>query len=574
MLLSGGRNATKLGVMMMPINNAARFVPMMFRAQISNRCQLQRIPNPREEKEPDVLPWAREWTQEIYPALPPSGETIQEREYQISWRMISNSGVDDGIIRPVIGARGWPYYPGSGMKGVFLRACTLAQAERYCGKKTDRNDSDPGILRFHGGYPIDRSWTNGLVDIVHPQQSKQVGTQEDRASAFAMISLYQPTLKFGISSTIDLEITEWNEIWQIWEKALQKGIGGRIVAGYGQVDAATNKKPLYQCNLKGRGQAAKLLDRTGEFRPNIFRAALRGHALRIFGGLTDANSANRLVGELFGSIDRGGAEGLLSLNFATNELTQSTFAANTRWEQACHNVTGEVSWHVTRTLEQEQRLILKKLIITLTHFAMVFGGFGKSWRRADHRLFWEGYYDRNDKPLIGCHWQWADDSDLIRDRSWHLWKLDQIPKRIDKLREIAGEWMRLRQFTPAEPAPWRESWCPERVQVWARTASDRNDSTAIEWLHGDYAYGQAIYESALTGYMGQTGRIWHRMYPVIALVKNPDNLEEIITKRPREQFVEILTIFPDPNIPQCQPFIEYLTEQSQYEGTFEKVWGN
>jgi CRISPR-associated protein Cmr6 len=33
------------------------------------------------------------------------------------------------------------------------------------------------------------------------------------------------------------------------------------------------------------------VDGTGEFRPNVFRAAIRGHALRIFGGLTDERTA-------------------------------------------------------------------------------------------------------------------------------------------------------------------------------------------------------------------------------------------------------------------------------------------
>jgi CRISPR-associated protein Cmr6 len=558
--------------MMMPIDNAARLVPMMFRAQIENRCQLQRIPTQRGIQA-DILPWAQEWTQEVYPELPANGENVRSRAYDISWRMVSNSGVDDAIIRPVIGARGWPYYPGSGMKGVFRRACDAAQKQRYCGEKTGSNDYNPGILRFHGGYPVDDSWTEDLVDIVHPQQSKQVGI-EGGGAAFAMISLYQPTLRFGISSTIELAATEWDEIWQIWEKALQRGIGGRIVAGYGQIDAAPTTQPFYRCKLKGRGQAAKLLDGTGEFRPNIFRAALRGHALRIFGGLTDANSAKRLVGDLFGSIDGGGAEGLLSMNFITEDLNLSTFAKGRQYEQPCYNVTGDLNWSVTRKLSKEQSLALKKLVTGLTHFATIFGGFGKSWRRADHRLFMEDYYENNNNPLIGCHWEWADNADIQRDRNYHIWKLDQVPKRIDKLREIALEWMELHQIKSKHPEPWRESWHPDRVQVWGRIADRSDDSVAIHWLHGNYAPDRTIYESAITGRMGQVGRIWHRMYPAIALVV-PDRTKptEVIAKR-KSQFVELLTIFPDRNIPQCQPFINYLTEQSQYEGTFEKVWGN
>jgi CRISPR-associated protein Cmr6 len=554
---------------MMPIENAARLVPMMFRAQIVDRCQLQRIPNPREHRESDILPWAREWTQEVYPELPITNGKVREEKYQINWRMISNSGVDDAIIRPVIGARGWPYYPGSGMKGVFRRACTKDQSDRYCGEKKSKNDYEPGILRFHGGYPIDDSWQDGLVDIVHPQQSKQVGI-EGRGSAFAMISLYQPTLRFGISSTIDLDQAEWDEIWKIWDKAIQKGIGGRISSGYGQTNTRSETPLIYRCQLKGRGQAAKLLDGSGEFRPNIFRASLRGHALRIFGGLTDASSAQKLVGELFGSIDRGGLEGLLSLNFIEEDVTQSTFAAETRWEQPSYMAAGEINWHLTGKLDPERCLALKNLVTALTHFAMILGGFGKSWRRADHRLFFEEYYSDNDKPLIGCHWQWADDLTLQEDRLWHSYKLEQIQPRIDKFRQAALTWMELQGSQPKASTEWRESWHPDRVQVWGRIAEDKDHSIAIDWLHGSYCNPSTIKGSQLTGQMGTVGRIWHRMYPVIALGKNEANPKQPIVKR-RNQFIELFTIFPDTDIPQSQPFLTFLKEE---QNDFTKVWGN
>ena len=552
---------------MMSIENADRLVPMMFRAQIVDRCQLQRIPNPRENRESDILPWAREWTQEVYPELPITHGKVREEKYQINWRMISNSGVDDAIIRPVIGARGWPYYPGSGMKGVFRRACTKDQSDRYCGEKKSKNDYEPGILRFHGGYPIDASWQEGLVDIAHPQPSKQVGV-EGRGSAFAMISLYQPTIRFGISSSIDLEPAEWEDIWKIWDRAIQKGIGGRISAGYGQTNTRSETPPIYRCQLKGQGQAAKLLNGTGEFRPNIFRAALRGHALRIFGGLTDAISAQQLVGDLFGSIDRGGSEGLLSLNFIEREVILGTFAEGRRYEQPTYAATGEVNWHVTRELEQDRRLALKKLVTGLTHFSMIFGGFGKSWRRADHRLFFEDYYEDGNKPLIGCHWQWADDLTLQRDASWHLWKLNQIPVRIDKLREIALNWMQLQGLEPKAHTSWRESWHPDSVQVWGRIADRADDSIAILWFHDYYNNRQSI-KYTLAGKMNQVGRIWHRMYPVITLEKNEANPKKYIV-RERIQFIELFTIFPNSAIPECEPFINFLQSQDD----FIKVWGN
>lgn len=87
--------------------------------------------------------------------MPEFGAQVKTRAFSLSWRFVSNGGQDDGMIRPVIGARGLPFYPGSSMKGVFRRASTPQQAERYCGKVLAGGDYEPGILRFHGGYPAD-----------------------------------------------------------------------------------------------------------------------------------------------------------------------------------------------------------------------------------------------------------------------------------------------------------------------------------------------------------------------------------------------------------------------------------
>jgi CRISPR-associated protein Cmr6 len=157
-------------------------VPMMFRAQVGGRCQLQRL---QKHEEPDIVQWADEWVDKVYPELPALGEQVKSRDYTIAWRLITNSGVDDSVIRPVIGARGWVFYPGSSMKGLFRRACTKAQAEKYCGRTLKAGDWAPGSLRFQGGYPIDTSWTEGLVDIVHPQQGWQVEDQSKKSAAFA-----------------------------------------------------------------------------------------------------------------------------------------------------------------------------------------------------------------------------------------------------------------------------------------------------------------------------------------------------------------------------------------------------
>lgn len=264
-------------------------VPLMFQAQISGRGQIQYIRNPEQSER-----WVDEWLEAAAIEPPKFSSNVKTKEYQITWRFVSNSGQDEDIIRPVIAAKGFPFYPGASMKGAFLRACTPEQAKKYCGGKLTNNDTQPGILRFHGGYPKDAIWVEEpLIDVVHPQQDWQVKNNGSH-SAFIQISLYKPTLVFGISSTKKLDTSEWEIIWSIWDKAIEKGIGSRVSAGYGQPINHPETK-LVTVNLRGQGLASQLIDKTGEFRPNTFKAALRGHTLRLFSSVTDETTAEELT---------------------------------------------------------------------------------------------------------------------------------------------------------------------------------------------------------------------------------------------------------------------------------------
>jgi CRISPR-associated protein Cmr6 len=235
-------------------------VPLMYRAQMEGRCQLHRIYRPKDLteiqkqeglKEPQQYSerWVNQWL-EVQPNVenrtnypldistnePQSfinqdskshvqinplnnnnheqttNQYYQTHKYQISWRFVINGGKDDGIIRPLIGAFGLPFYPGSSMKGAFREACQREETakrlppgtgDRYCGTSTTNSDDDnsqPGILRFHGGYPINHNWHKNLVDIVHPQQDFQVKENAPH-SAYTLISLHQPEIEFTISTT-------------------------------------------------------------------------------------------------------------------------------------------------------------------------------------------------------------------------------------------------------------------------------------------------------------------------------------------------------------------------------------
>ncbi|MEL7036816.1 MAG: RAMP superfamily protein [Cyanobacteria bacterium J06592_8] len=559
---------------MVKIPDAANKIPMMFRAQTAGRCQLQRIDTQRtrNKEKQDVELWASEWIEKSYQNPPQFGEGVETRTYQINWRFVTNGGQDDGIIRPVIGAYGWPYYPGSSMKGIFQSACTPEQSQRYCGREIGKGDWEPGILRFHGGYPTNEDWQENLVDIVHPQQPWQVGMEDNKsAGAFALISLYQPQLVFGISAT---QPVDWDEVWKIWETALSKGIGCRVSTGYGQSENSP-EKPLYSTVLKGQGMAPKLLNGEGEFRPNIFRGAIRGHALRIFGGLTNADQAVELVETLFGGVQGQGSVGLLGMNFQAKSLEINPFGRGS-YEVPAYNVEGKLNWILTQSLPDSQQKGLTDLIKALTRFAMMFGGFGKSWRRADHRLFYPEYYNEDRKPLIGCHWQWSENLALLNDVK--VRNLDKAGAYIDYVRQVAMDWMELQGVTPTPnhyAENWREAWHPEQVQVWGRLADEAEDSRAIHWFHQPYRRGDrqfriqegTIYESHLTGEVSQVGRIWHRMYPMVILKKNPENPKKPIPKR-TPKYLEFLTFFSDSS-PDSHKFLDFLNSEQQ---AFQKLW--
>ncbi|MCW6051355.1 RAMP superfamily protein [Lyngbya sp. CCAP 1446/10] len=508
---------------MVNIPDAANLVPLMFQAQAKGRSQLQYA------AVQDAQECVSQWTNQTYADAPDLGESDSNKTktYQIQWRFVTNGGQFDGIIFPALGAFGLPFYPGSSMKGAFCQACTEEQKQRY---RLTKDLDEPSLLRFHGGYPVN-DWTQKLVDIVHPQQDFQV-KRDASHGAYALISLYRPEINFGISS--QLANTNWKEVWEIWEKALGAGIGCRVSSGYGQTNKITGDV-LYEVKLRGQGAASKLLDNKFEFRPNIFRASLRGHALRIFGGLNQALAEN-VVDELFGGI-RSGKEkvGLLGMAFVPDDP---------EWRSAdqedAYDVTGNLIWRLSGKLEKpEDKDSLVELVKKLTQFAMLLGGFGKSWRRADHRIFYPTYT----KHLIGCHWEWVNDSDN------QVGSLDHAASLIQEVQEAAKKWMDKRGFeinqiavsrspvpppTPVQiprspipaPAPvqdnstprlqrpvprpatvqdnstprlqipvprsaaqqteaaeaeiWREAWLEGKVQVWGRTAEE---SLVIPWLH-------------------------------------------------------------------------------------------
>ncbi|MBW4507988.1 MAG: hypothetical protein KME64_15965 [Scytonematopsis contorta HA4267-MV1] len=567
--------------------NESDRIPLMFQAQLPARGKIQYAGNPKpaakwvkqwlegcppiaEDTGKDVPAWKR---RAINPKikLPQFGKKVQTMEYTLTWRMVTSGGQDDGIIRPVIGAKGLPYYPGASMKGAFRRVCPLELLEKYCGSK-----DKPGILRFHGGYPVDMSWGDKkrLMDLVHAQEKKQIITNDVTTNANVQISLYKTTFKFGISASNYLTPEDWQEIQTIWEKALSQGIGSRVSAGYGYVKKVENGQEitiknrdniLLSVNLRGQGLASLLLtpdktEKIPEFRPNIFKAALRGHTLRLLAGVTDENTAQKITKQLWGGFEgKNAIVGKLGINFTPRELSFGEHRFGKDYMPTYDLKAGELDIITCACETEEEKEKLTKLAKQLIRFTLLLGGFGKSWRRVDHRKFYNQYFQHNSKAMIGCHWEFTKESvDLyILTNSPDL---QNISKFLINTQKKIIEWLEYNQIKPSHPIKtWREVWHPSKVQVFAKIVKQ---SEAVHWFHGEYLKNKSIKQTNLTGKISQVGRIWHRMYPRYVINKDR-NIIHI------GGYIELLTIFPDDS-PTTQDFLTFLNTDSS---GFIKVFG-
>ncbi|MCT0212423.1 MULTISPECIES: RAMP superfamily CRISPR-associated protein [unclassified Synechococcus] len=503
-------------------------VPMEYRAQVQGRCQRQKADLP------DAKIWIQEWKDSLPPSAPfkafqSDPKTARTFNYQVDWRLITNSGTDDGIIRPVIAAGGWPVIPGSSIKGLFRRGCGKTPLDKvditkWCGSSAGEADKDSksGILRFHGAWPVtaetNPEWKERLLDVAHPQQNWQLGFNEqsriekgrEKHNANAIVSLFRPMIQISITSTEALLDQEWDKIKLTLERGLAQGIGGRTSAGYGSIQGIS-ETPFLSIGLTGQGVASQLLDKTPEFRPNQFRAAIRGMAMRVLGGLTDDQITMGVVDHLFGGLGKSAPKvGLLMSQFTVQEYEQGSYGRG----QATYSVSGQLRWLINDSKRSSEDLdLLRNFLYKLHSLVMVLGGFGRGSRRLDHSCFplADGnFYRRNS---IGTHWQWLQPN--LLPPGLNPCSVEELNKLIADTRSIAGQYMKTKNFLQGSKlAPWREVIHPDRSLVWARKASGPNDSVSINWFH-DQEGPPCIKKTDLTGSMGKVGRIWSRMYPII-----------------------------------------------------------
>lgn len=510
-------------------------VPRMYRAQVQGRCSLQYIDSNKRrqntEREDDLKEWLEEW---LYPALDYNHEppvrnhspsycqsqaqlgldgSIYRIQLDFPFRLFSNCG-QDSINRPVIGKQGIPCLPGSSVKGLFRRACTDEQIQKYCGKKDVNDAAIPGTsgLRFHTAYPIG-NWGERILDVVHPQENYQIGGPEKKhESAHPLISLYKPRILFEFSAP-DTKSVNWQEVEQILQRALGAGIGGKTSTGYGISGYVSGQPPSApsfgshhrQFRLTGDGLNSKLLTQEPEFRPNLFKATLRSHARRLLAGASKkprptrpgqspTNPADSEVERLFGCTD---APGVIQV------IWQPTTLLENRPDQITYHADGVLHLAVDAEHPHASPPDDIHFALKLLQFAYIMGGFGKSWRRVWHHQFYPAYYQQGeDKYPIGCHWASPDIQTLST--------AEELNEFLADLHQLCRDRL---SSQGAHPLPWRESWHPNRVAVYCRPL---RDTAVIELFHDDTfkttpAIGGKNPGDSRPKFVSS---VWHRMVPI------------------------------------------------------------
>jgi len=515
-------------------------VPMMYRAQVQGRCSLQYGKNNK-----DLDRWTQEWVdpksetdrtpfyQYAEPKLGQDG-SVYRIKIEFPFRVFTNCG-QDSILRPTIGKNGIPFIPGSSIKGLFQRLSRHPQVsqddkqkvQKYCGSPEQQ-----GILRFHGAYPIgDWAGTKTVelrdnqqetryrfIDVVHPQQKRQV-QGNDSPKAIALASFYQPTFVFELSSTKPLEDNEWEKIKGLLKRALRAGIGGKTSTGYGLYSIPQDKYPLW-VDLKGIGVSPLLRSNEPEFRPNVFKATLKGHVNRLLAGVSnDENVIKTKSNTLFGDT---GSPGKLQIYWEANKGFPK------------HDTQGIEQTPVYETkgkfyLDAPDRDInfLKKVL----EFTLIMGGLGKSWRRVWHKDFFPTYKTR----AIGCHWEWLDsdlndrpleDAPAIRDGRMAIQNSNDLNSFLEGLRHESMNYLRVNVNANAvQCLSWKEAWHPDRVLVYSQVVSE---SQIVELFHDSLFKTTPAIGGRKPGDERPTfvSSVWHRMLPL-----------------PNNQYLEIVTIF-------------------------------
>ncbi|MGA9377283.1 MAG: RAMP superfamily CRISPR-associated protein [Phormidium sp.] len=558
-------------------------VPMMYRAQISGRCSLMFAGDNNQ----DLNDWTQEWVfpiengepnyQHEQPKLGLDG-SVYRFEIEFPFRVCSNCG-QDSILRPVIGKHGIPFIPGSSIKGIFRRLLfsnEISAEKKQRVAKYSGNEEHPGILRFHGAYLVG-DWAGTekvtdkiryrMVDVIHPQEKPQV-QGKGSATALAMVSFYQPKMVFEISCIEPLSETEWESVKGLLRTALRLGLGGKTSTGYGLWVLPKNTYSL-SVTLKGVGVSSLLRSGQPEFRPNLFKATLRGHVNRWLAGVCSTETIiEARVKQLFGSTK---APSQVQIYWETKKSSNKPIL-----EYDIQGTEGTPIYKIEGNLYVDAPKQDLKFLALVLQFAYIMGGFGKSWRRVWHKCsikdWHHGFLSTYQTRAIGCHWEgyFIESKDF---EPIQIANSDDLAKFLSELHNECRKYMKIQQ---AQFCAWKEAWHPDRVLVYSNVV---RESKIVRLFHEEqFKTVTAVGGRKKIKNTGEVEKevlvhssVWHRMLPL------PDN-----------KYLEIVTVFhgdrtpwkreeKDPStgkLKQKDQLLSFITGIKSALGTNSLTWGN
>jgi CRISPR-associated protein Cmr6 len=322
-------------------------------------------------------------------------------------------------------------------------------------------------------------------------------------------------------------------------------------------------------DLQGVGVSSLLRNDEPEFRANMFKASLRGHASRLLAGVcNDPQLVKNQIDKLFGHTKSPGC-----VQLYWEWLPKDFEAAKQGRENTpIYQIKGSLHVDIDRRLihdasEYEENLAFMRALFQFTY---VMGGFGKSWRRIWHKSpkAWEnvfkGFLPSYQSRAIGCHWQYLDDFELET--------INTQQKLTDFLQALYQTTQRFISIqNPQYIKSWRESWSPSRVAVYC--SEPVYESSIINLFHQDDNHpfkttpaicGKRKVKKQKNGKESEflefhVSSVWHRMLPL-----------------GNNQYLEIVSVFHGDrkawkrdDEDQLFPFINALKERNLHQ-----VWGN
>jgi CRISPR-associated protein Cmr6 len=279
---------------------------------------------------------------------------------------------------------------------------------------------------------------------------------------------------------------------------------------------------------------------------------------------------------------------LLGIAFSSPDLYEDVYVyqdnVNTREMPVYETGDSSLNLLIMQEISERSRNNLRLWTIQIVKFAMLLGGFGKSWRRVEHRLFSHSkefpryltnFQVQNINPMIGCHWKFTEYSKSLYVPVENLEDISTFPDSfyritLEILEKKCLDFLKRGSYAINPPTDnIREAWRKGNVEVWGRIAKSASDCHPIAWFHRAYQGEQSIKASELTGWSSrndrqpktQIGRIWHRMYP-----RYRKRGEELVYGG---EYVELLTIFPNRSdkteeVQKTEHFLKFLKDSSDF----------